>query len=133
LLTKRIENFADLNPWDFRLPKNVWIGVTAEDQKNFDRRWEILKRIPAVVRFISYEPAIGKITDIHDGYQTATPDWIIMGGESGSNTRMMEPDWAYEMKQLCAAYGVPFFMKQMTDKEPIPEDLLVRQFPQVHQ
>ena len=48
-----------------------------------------------------------------------------MGGESGSNTRMMEPDWAYEMKQLCAAYGVPFFMKQMTDKEPIPEDLLV--------
>jgi protein gp37 len=130
LLTKRIENFADLNPWDSNLPKNVWIGITAEDQKNFDRRWEILKHIPAVVRFISYEPAIGQIANIFDRHRTATPDWIIMGGESGNHTRMMEPGWAYEMKRLCAEYEVPFFLKQMTDKAPIPADLLVRQFPQ---
>lgn len=128
LLTKRIENYAQFSPWRTP-PKNVWLGVTAEDQSNYDRRWKILKDINAVVRFISYEPALGPITVIRDTGSTNIPDWIIMGGESGKETRMMEPAWAYGMKELCQKYEVPFFMKQMTNKSPIPVDLLVRQFP----
>ena len=31
----------------------------AEDQAHFDNRWGILQRIPAAVKFISYEPALG--------------------------------------------------------------------------
>jgi protein gp37 len=127
LLTKRIENFATHSPWDHsQIPTNVWLGVTAEDQKHYTKRWKILRGIPATVRFISYEPALGEITDIH---QDDKPDWIIMGGESGNHTPMMEPEWAYEMKRLCGEYSVPFFMKQMTDKARIPDDLLIRQFP----
>ena len=26
---------------------NVWLGTTAEDQKHYDRRWSILRDIPA--------------------------------------------------------------------------------------
>ncbi len=57
-------------------------------------------------------------------------DWIICGGESGANTRMMNAEWARLLRDQCKGFGVPFFMKQMTDKKPIPDDLLIRQFPQ---
>jgi protein gp37 len=86
--------------------------------------------LPAKVRFISYEPAIGRIDYIED--EGVMHDWIIMGGESGSSPRMMEPQWARYMRDICAGSAVPFFMKQMTGKAPIPDDLLVRQFPTQH-
>jgi protein gp37 len=130
LLTKRIENFDRLSPWhDDNVPKNVWLGVTAEDQPSFDRRWPILANIRACVRFISYEPAIGPLS-LREAYPA--PEWIICGGESGASARMMNPAWAYALKDECATAGVPFFMKQMTGKQPIPDDLLVRQFPSTH-
>src|SRR5262249_3696161 len=57
LLTKRIENYDRFAPWA-QAPDNVWLGVTAENQKEYDRRWPLLARIPAVVRFVSHEPAL---------------------------------------------------------------------------
>lgn len=128
LLTKRPENIAKMvwAKWDAGLPFNIWLGTTCEDQKNFDRRWPILMAVPAVVRFISYEPAIGKLSlPMHGPY----PDWIICGGESGAETRFMEPEWAYDLLADCAFANIAFFMKQMTKKAPIPSDLMVRQFP----
>jgi len=41
----------------------------------------------------------------------------------------MNPDWARSLRDQCEAASVPFFMKQMTKKAPIPPDLMVRQFP----
>jgi protein gp37 len=125
LLTKRIENYGHLAPW-IKAPKNVWIGTTAEDQPNYDARWDTLSRIEATVRFISYEPAIGPLSTAARGYQ---PDWIICGGESGSGARMMDPQWARDLRDECFEEGIAFFMKQMTGKKPIPDDLLVREFP----
>ena len=60
LLTKRPENIARMLPadWGNGWP-NVWLGTTCEDQQHFDRRWPILRDVPAAVRFISYEPALG--------------------------------------------------------------------------
>jgi protein gp37 len=103
---------------------NVWLGTTCEDQQHFDRRWPILRDVPAVVHFISYEPALGPLE-----IGVARPSWIICGGESGGGARYMEPAWARALRDECAAAGVAFFMKQMTRKRPIPDDLLVRQFP----
>jgi protein gp37 len=40
---------------------NVWVGVTAEDQKRADERVPVLLELPAVVRFVSYEPACGPV------------------------------------------------------------------------
>lgn len=127
LLSKRIENWQRLSPWhDDDVPLNVWLGVTAEDQPNYDRRWSILQGIQAPVRFISYEPALGPLNLPTAG---PYPDWIICGGESGPHARFMRPDWARDLMHQCAEVGVAFFMKQMTGKKPVPDELMVRQFP----
>jgi protein gp37 len=131
LLTKRPENIAKMLPPDWhRGYSNVWLGTTAEDQANYNRRWPILSRIPMALAFISYEPAIGELSDL---YATAgqAPDWIICGGESGRGAREMQPDWARDLRDQCAERSIPFFMKQMTGKKPIPDDLFIRQFPVV--
>ena len=131
LLTKRPENIskmlpaaiAGLKPWPWR---NVWLGTTCEDQIHHDRRWRILSEIPAVVHFVSYEPALGPLVLPS---RSVLPDWIICGGESGAGARMMAPQWARDLLCNCQNERVAFFMKQMTGKKPIPPDLLVRQFP----
>jgi protein gp37 len=124
LLTKRPENIAKMLPaaWGSGWP-NVWLGTTCEDQHHFDRRWPIIGDVPAVVHFVSYEPALGPLR-----LGDARPSWVICG-ESGAGARYMEPAWARALRDECAAAAVPFFFKQMTGKKPIPDDLLVRQFP----
>ncbi len=125
LLTKRIQNFANHAPWHMEeIPDNVWLGITCGLQSEFDRDWPKLAKLGARVKFISYEPALGPLTT-----GDARPDWIICGGESGPKARTMDPAWARALRDECAEKGVAFFMKQMTGKTPIPEDLLVRQFP----
>jgi len=56
-------------------------------------------------------------------------DWVILGGETGPGARLLHPDWVRSVRDQCQAAGVPFFMKQMSKKESIPEDLLIREFP----
>ncbi len=130
LLTKRPENIRKMLypsvgydtgwPWP-----NVWLGTTREDQANYDRRWPILSEVPGSIHFISYEPAIGPLR-INGAL---VPDWLICGGESGPNARMMEPEWAADIKKDCARIGTAFFMKQMTGRKPIPPHLMLREFP----
>jgi len=128
LLTKRPENYKRLAPWNLdEIPSNVWIGFTAEDQEHYDRRWAIVRDIPARVRFCSYEPALGPLElsgSVH-------PDWIICGGESGAGYRDMPEEWADQIRYECGVAGVAFFMKQMAGKKPIPYRLQVREFPEV--
>ena len=67
LLTKRPENIRKMLPFAIEgLPEwpwpNVWLGTTCEDQEHYDHRWPILRRIPAAIHFISYEPALGPLT-----------------------------------------------------------------------
>lgn len=128
LLTKRPQNIRKMLPddWNEGYP-NAWLGTTCEDQERYDLRWPILRSVPAAIRFISYEPAIGPLRLHSEGPH---PDWLICGGESGPGARFMQPAWAYQIMLDCASSGVSFFMKQMTAKKPIPDDLLVRQWPE---
>lgn len=48
----------------------------------------------------------------HDHRCNRGLDWIVVGGESGSNARPMHPDWVRGVRDQCAAAGVPFFFKQ---------------------
>ena len=109
---------------------NVWLGTTCEDQEHYDRRWPVLRAVRARIHFISYEPALGPLNRPHAwDLSGARPDWIICGGESGKGAREMNPAWARWVRDACALHGIAFFMKQMTGKAPIPNDLMVRQFP----
>ena len=132
LLTKRPENIEDMildiigGDRLEVMPSNIWLGTTAEDQAAYDRRWPILSQIPARVRFISYEPALGPLT-MKD--HKIKPDWLIAGGESGQGHRWDKPHWYYSIMHECEQEAVPFLMKQMAGRKPIPDDLLVRQFP----
>lgn len=127
LLSKRIQNYSRLAPWEIA-PQNVWLGITCGDQEEFDRDWPKLAALPTVIRFVSYEPALGPLSLPDTG---PLPDWIICGGESGPGARLMNPAWAESLLADCRRLGVAFFMKQMTGKRPIPPTLSVRQFPAV--
>lgn len=128
-LTKRPENCKRMLPPDWGNGyANVWMGTTAEDQKHYDRRWPILRAIPAHVRFISYEPALGPL-QIESDPKGHHPDWVICGGESGAGARYMKPKWARNLLDECQSLDIAFFMKQMTERKEIPEHLLLREFP----
>lgn len=129
LLTKRPENIGrmiDGGGWFKQIPRNVWLGTTCEDQAAYDRRWPILARFNARIRFISYEPALGALKLDH---HKEKPDWLIAGGETGQGHRWDKPHWYHAIKDECEAGMVPFFMKQMAGKKPIPSELLRREFP----
>jgi protein gp37 len=130
LLTKRPENIEKMLPAESGGGiANIWLGTTCEDQERFDRRWSILLEVspPPVVRFVSYEPAIGPLRlAVPRNFE---PDWLICGGESGHGARQMDLQWARDIRDECAERDVKFFFKQTTGKGPIPDDLMVRQFP----
>jgi protein gp37 len=134
LLTKRPENFkarmvAALEPasWPGRSqfmvnwlggkpPPNVWIGASAEDQPNFDRRYMQLSAIPARVRFWSLEPLLGSIdfTAVHyiSSFK-ASFHWVIVGGESGPGARICHTDDVSDVVSQCELAEVPCFVKQL--------------------
>lgn len=107
---------------------NVWLGVSAEDQRTYDARVSALLRVMECSSgwhyWASIEPMLGPIS-IGLWYL----DWVVVGGESGPGARYMEPDWARAVRDDCAAAGIPYYTKQMTAHAPIPEDLQVRQLP----
>lgn len=114
LLTKRPQNMAGMLPpdWGETGYPNVWLGVSAENQEEYDRRWPVLAAVQAAVRFISYEPALGALTLL--GHE-ALPGWLIWGGESGPKCRPMDPDWARDITAECHDLGIPVFAKQWGD------------------
>jgi protein gp37 len=107
ILTKRSARLLSLArslPW----PSNVWMGVSIESNRYVTRAND-LRRVPAVVRFISAEPLLGPLPDLDLG----GVDWIIVGGESGHYARPMELPWAREIRNRCQEANVAFFLKQL--------------------
>jgi protein gp37 len=116
-------------PWPL---KNVWLGVSVENQAAADERITLLLQTPAAIRFLSCEPLLGPI-DVsvyleEDGYiddEYVRPiDWVIAGGESGSakqHVRPMHPDWARSLRDQCVTNFVPFHFKQNGDFRPVSQ------------
>jgi len=111
VLTKRADRMRDLVS---ALPKrlvgheHIWLGVSVEDRKYGVPRIDVLRTVPAAVRFLSIEPLledVGKLdlSGIH---------WVIVGGESGPGARPMAEEWVLSIREQCAEQRVPFFFKQ---------------------
>ena len=110
LLTKRPHNIKKMLPSDWGDGyRNVWLGVTAENQMYFDQRWKHLQNIPAVIKFISYEPALGPL---RLPKHNPLPNWLISGGESGGGARPLDPQWVRDIIADCRRKGVAPFHKQ---------------------
>jgi protein gp37 len=106
LLTKRAERLAQIAhnlPW----ASNVWMGVSVEDSRVISRI-DLLRNVPAAVRFLSLEPLIGPL----EGLRLGGIDWAIVGGESGPGARAMKQAWVESIFGQCRAANVAFFFKQ---------------------
>lgn len=92
---------------------NVWLGTSIEsDQYAF--RADRLREAPATVRFLSLEPLLGPLPSL----DLADIDWVIVGGESGSQARPMHPGWVSDVRDRCVAAEIPFFFKQWGEWSP---------------
>jgi protein gp37 len=128
--------------------RNVWLGVSVEDQERADERIPILLDTPAAVRWISAEPLLGPIDLLpylfiytHEDEAhlelgvpflpfrdpATTPaadissprlDWVVAGGESGQGARPMHPDWVRSLRDQCADAQVAFHFKQWGEYRP---------------
>lgn len=112
ILTKRPERMAEvLASRSFRVLPNVWLGTSVENDRVLDRL-DHLRRVPAAIRFVSYEPLIGSVA----GGSLKGIQWAIVGGESGPNARAMDPAWVDEIFDQCVDADTAFFFKQWGGK-----------------
>lgn len=132
--------------------RNVWLGVSAEDQARADERIPHLLATPAAVRWVSAEPLLGPIDltaldherdrgweepmnalepllgeELEESWGEPCDDrprldWVAAGGESGPGARPMHPDWARSLRDQCASAGVPFLFKQWGEWAPVVDD-----------
>lgn len=106
VLTKRAERLEELSG-ELSWTPNIWMGVSIENEQVL-YRLNHLRNTNAIVKFVSAEPLIGPLPnmDLSGIHQ------VIVGGESGPKSRLMEKSWVVEIKNQCRKYGTSFFFKQ---------------------
>ena len=123
VLTKRAERMRKLAPE--RPLRNVWLGVTAENQKRLDERMPLLQQAPADRHFIAVSPMLGPVLFSHMEVQGAYPllphhdprsnawlvpmDWVLCGPEDGPVRRPFRSHWAADLRRECTEEGIPYF------------------------
>lgn len=142
LLTKRPQNIKKQMPETYGMREwgngwnNVWLGITAEDQEQWDIRHPHLFAVNALVRFASMEPLLGRVDMCEalgmwwngtmnawegTGAQINRDKWgnkklhmAITGGESGGIRRNVERliDDIKSIDRQCEGAGVAHFVKQ---------------------
>ncbi len=108
ILTKRPERMKEvLSKPEFAVLPNVWLGTSVESEDYLDRI-EVLRNVPAGIRFVSFEPLLGPIVapDLRNIH------WAIVGGESGPSARPMQVEWVEQIHAACERQRVVFFFKQ---------------------
>jgi protein gp37 len=108
ILTKRPERMREfVFSGAVSVLPQVWLGTSVESQ-DFVGRIDVLREVPAAVRFVSFEPLLGPVEDVG----LAGIRWAILGGESGKGHRPCKPEWLRSLRDQCLAQGVRLFLKQ---------------------
>ena len=119
---------ADFGILPRQIPDGFWFGTSVANQADADERLPELLQCPGNL-WVSIEPMKGSV-----GLARHFPSvygrrndrfWVVIGG----GPFPVNPDWLRSVREQCAAAGVPFFMKQMDHRKPIPDDLQIREFP----
>ena len=116
VLTKRsslMRDFIQQRYQDRLAPLHIWLGVSIENAAVMTRLRH-LKQTNASVRFVSFEPLIGPISEV----DLENIHWVIAGGESGPGARPVKAGWLRELRDQCQAQCVPFFFKQWGGRTP---------------
>lgn len=110
LLTKRAVNIRRMLPpdWGAGYP-NVWLGVTVENRQHGLPRLDVLRSIPAAIRFASIEPLLEGLGTV----DFAGIHWAIIGGETGSGARSMDTAWVEAIIEQCREQNVAPWVKQL--------------------
>lgn len=135
ILTKRADRMAEYvtalvrkarsRVSDGNIPSHIWLGVTTENQEMFNKRIPHLLKTPATIRFLSCEPLLEEINiwqalPIKDYVGIPTQEkvlfpgvnWVIVGGESGSGSRICRQEWIRSLVFQCQSANTPVFVKQ---------------------
>lgn len=94
------------------VPEHIWIGTSIENQ-DVVYRADHLRQVPATVRFLSCEPLLGPLSLDLSGIH-----WVIAGGESGPDHRLLDLGWVRGIREQCRGSGVAFFFKQVGGRTP---------------
>lgn len=110
LLTKRPQNFRRF----LRLPpaQNIWALTTVESPE-YLWRIDALKGCGVQTLGLSVEPLLADMPTL--GEHLDGISWVLVGGESGSGSRPMHPDWARRIRDFCVNLEIPFHFKQIGD------------------
>ena len=106
ILTKRAERMEEYF-LSHSVPSNAWLGVTVEVQRTLSRI-DNLRHLPASVRFLSCEPLLEDLGHM----DLEGVDWIIVGGESGTQARPMKEEWVLNIKRQAEEQDIAFFFQQ---------------------
>jgi len=150
VLTKRVERMAEfIIDWYhsesperthyFISPWHIWYGFSAGTQKSVDAAYPHFLRLRSlfgrdIILWVSNEPALESID--WTGWEGLL-NWMVTGGESGTNARPMPENAPYRDRDWCDRNGVPWFFKQGSQAnwpdfknfDSFPEGLKIRQFP----
>lgn len=141
VLTKRpirLYDYMRFRNYD-RLPliPNIWFGVSVESQAYMGRITD-LGNVPAVVRFVSFEPLLEdvnidlfKLIGLNEVIQ-----WAIIGPESGISRRPCKIEWMVDLVKQLRATGIAVFVKAVPidgkivdDFNKFPPELQFRDYP----
>lgn len=106
VLTKKTDRMEEVLK-NIRISDNVWLGVTVEDKKS-KQRISKLNKIECKTKFLSCEPLLEDLGKV----ELTGINWVIVGGESGPNSREMKQEWVENIQKQCKEGGVAFFFKQ---------------------
>lgn len=108
VLTKRPKRMARFFANQSKpLPAHIWVGTSIEND-NYTWRADYLRKVLAMVRFVSAEPLLSALPSL----DLTGLHWLIAGGESGQGARPADPGWFKDLRDRCQAAGVAFFFKQ---------------------
>ena len=110
VLTKRPERLASLGLG--MVPQNALLGVSCENQVAYEDRCRVMKAAGVARWFVSFEPLLERI-EFHSFRSNVA--WAIVGAESGRGARPFHLDWARAIRDVCRAFRIPFFFKQILD------------------
>lgn len=113
ILTKRFWRVAGFSESLDMCPRAM-VMASVWDQPSADAACAAFALLPAGVRWgLHVEPMLGAI-DMRKAQPRVAdrlPSWICCGGENGPSARPMDPQWAIDLREQCAAAGVPFWFK----------------------